>query len=430
MNPRYERWRWVTFGITWLIYASFYLTRQAFAVAKDPLQHDPNVALSRSDLGLMDVAYSITYMLGLFIFGAAGDRFGPRRILLAGMMLSIIAATACGFSTAFWAFLIFSVLQGVAQSTGWTNVNKTMAAWFSLKERGRVLGWWCTNYPFGASVALVLAGAMITWFSANPKEPYWPAAFFGSSVVLGGVMILAWLFLRNRPEDVGLPSIETYHGEKESLIDDEEADAPVAEGSWKVIREVMASPTIWMLAAAYLSIKLVRYSFYFWGPKYAAESLGTNPYVSAMTVAVFPIGGMVGVVGAGYISDKLFQSRRAPWAVISLVILALLMVVGLRPIDNIWVMGTFFFLAGVFLFGPDSMTSATASVDFGTKRGAGTATGMVNGFGSIGQIIAGYLPGVITSENNWTPLFIVFQVGLFASAVVLLPLWNRKPPQR
>ena len=31
LNPRYERWRWQTFGITWLIYASFYLTRQSFS---------------------------------------------------------------------------------------------------------------------------------------------------------------------------------------------------------------------------------------------------------------------------------------------------------------------------------------------------------------------------------------------------------------
>jgi sugar phosphate permease len=34
LKARYERWRWTTFGIRWLFYASFYLTRQSFSVAK------------------------------------------------------------------------------------------------------------------------------------------------------------------------------------------------------------------------------------------------------------------------------------------------------------------------------------------------------------------------------------------------------------
>jgi MFS transporter, OPA family, glycerol-3-phosphate transporter len=91
-------------------------------------------------------------------------------------------------------------------------------------------------------------------------------------------------------------------------------------------------------------------------------------------------------------------------------------------------MAGFFFLAGAFLFGPDSLISATAPVDFGTKRGAGTATGIVNGIGSIGGILGGYLPGKITTDQNWTPLFVVMLVGLCVSALLLAPLWRVKPP--
>ena len=67
-------------------------------------------------------------------------------------------------------------------------------------------------------------------------------------------------------------------------------------------------------------------------------------------------------------------------------------------------------------------------MDFGTKRGAGTATGFVNGVGSIGGILGGYLPGVMTTKTDWTALFEVFLVGLLFSAIVLLPLWRTKPP--
>jgi OPA family sugar phosphate sensor protein UhpC-like MFS transporter len=429
LNPRYERWRWTTFGITWLIYAGFYLTRQAFAAAKVAFEKDPRITMHRDQYGLVDSAYLTVYMFGQFIFGPLGDRFGPRRVLMLGMALSIVAAAASGFSTTFWAFLAFASLQGVAQSTGWTNTNKAMASWFSLRERGRVLGWWCTNYAFGTFAALLIAGAMMTAFG-TPKHPNWQAAFWGAAAILGGLMVLAWIFLRDRPEDIGLPPIEEYRGERESLLEDEQPSEPAPEGSWTVIAEVLTTSTIWMLAIAYFSVKLVRYVFIFWGPKYAEESLSTGPWVSLMTAAVFPIGGLVGVVGAGYISDKLFQSRRAPWTIISLLALAGLMLLGLKPIHSTWVMACFFFMSGVLLFGPDALISSTAAIDFGTKRGAGTAVGVINGVGSIGGILGGYLPSKITTGSNWTPLFAVFLVALLASALLLLPLWRRKPPQR
>jgi OPA family sugar phosphate sensor protein UhpC-like MFS transporter len=147
-----------------------------------------------------------------------------------------------------------------------------------------------------------------------------------------------------------------------------------------------------------------------------------------MTATAMPIGGLVGVIVAGYVSDKLFNSRRAPVIILSLLLVAPLMLVGLTPIHDVWVMLGFFFLIGAFLFGPDSMISATAATDFGTKRGAGTATGIVNGFGSIGGILGGYLPGVLTTGTDWSGLFLVFVVGLATSAIILLPMWRTRPP--
>jgi OPA family sugar phosphate sensor protein UhpC-like MFS transporter len=237
-----------------------------------------------------------------------------------------------------------------------------------------------------------------------------------------------WLLLRNRPEDEGLPPIEQYHGEPESLIDEGERLDAAPEGSWPLMREVLSSPTIWTLAIAYFPIKLARYSFDFWGPVYVKESLGTAAFTSAMTAAWMPIGGVVGVVLSGYISDKIFQFRRAPVIVLSLFAAAAVMLIGQAHIDNIWVMRGFFFLAGLFLYGPDSMVSATAAIDFGTKRAAGAAVGFVNGIGSLGAVLGGYLPGVMTSKADWTVFFQISLAGLIVSALILLPLWWRRPP--
>jgi OPA family sugar phosphate sensor protein UhpC-like MFS transporter len=437
LNPRYERWRWQTFGITWLIYAGLYFTRQSFGLAKVALAADPNVLMSRSQYGLVDSALLTTYMLGQFVFGALGDRFGPRAIILPGLALSVVAAVATGFSTTLTAFIVFAILQGLAQSTGWSNVSKTMSSWFSLRERGRVIGLWCSHYTVGSAAAGVFAGWLIDhWGSLVPAgiqgyhtAHFWPAAYWGPASLVFMILILASLLLRNRPEDVGLPPIEKYHGEPESLLDDENKQHVAPERSWTLVGEVLRTPTIWMLAAAYFAIKLVRYSFIFWGPKYVAECLGKDATESSIIAAALPMGGLVGVIATGYISDKWFQSRRAPVIVTSLLLAACVLMIGLTPIKNIWLMAGLFLLVGIFLFGPDSMISATAAMDFGTKRGAGTAIGCINGIGSIGGILGGWLPGKITTESNWTPLFAVFIVGLTVSAVVLVPLWRTKPPE-
>ncbi len=140
-----------------------------------------------------------------------------------------------------------------------------------------------------------------------------------------------------------------------------------------------------------------------------------------------PIGGLVGVIASGYLSDKVYQARRSPVVVLSLLTCAAVMLAGLTHIQSPWIMAAFFFLVGAFLIGPDSMISATAAIDFGTKRGAGTAVGFVNGIGSIGSILGGWLPGTITTGTNWNPLFEVMLVGLIVSAALFLPLWHVKP---
>ena len=181
MNSRYERYRWQTFGITWLIYASLYLTRQSFSVAKVAFADDPRVMLRRENFGWVDSAYLTTYMLGQFVFGPLGDRFGPRRILLCGLAISVAAAIGSGFSTTLTAFLVFAVVQGIGQSTGWSNTSKTMSEWFSLSERGRVVGWWCSHYTVGAAVALPFAGWLMDHFgSPRPEGQAGPCLLYTS----------------------------------------------------------------------------------------------------------------------------------------------------------------------------------------------------------------------------------------------------------
>src|SRR2546423_14005858 len=92
--PLYERWRWQIFAITWLAYAGFYLTRKSFAVAKIGIQKDPTLHMSDVQMGWVDFWNLLAYAVGQFLFGIAGDRVVPRRIVLGGMLGSGFAPLA------------------------------------------------------------------------------------------------------------------------------------------------------------------------------------------------------------------------------------------------------------------------------------------------------------------------------------------------
>ena len=159
-DSKYEFWRWRVFCITWLAYAGFYLTRASFSVAKIGIGEDPNISMTSEQMGIIDGIYLTAYAAGQFVWGMLGDKFGSRKIVLFGLLGSIIAGFAMGVSSIMLAFGVFSLVQGLSQSTGWAPLAKNITNWFSLRERGVVMGWWATNYTIGGLVGAPFAGLM------------------------------------------------------------------------------------------------------------------------------------------------------------------------------------------------------------------------------------------------------------------------------
>ncbi len=426
-NPRYERWRWQIFGITWLAYAGFYLTRKSFSVAKIELAKPDVMGLSNGDMSRIDGAFLMAYAIGQFACGIAGDKFGTRRVVLAGMLGSVIAAAAMGASSLTLAFGALFFIQGLCQSTGWAPLSKNLGNFFSRRERGVVMGLWCSNYAVGGLIASIYAGYVGQRFG-------WRYAFLIPALTLLAIWVLFLFLQRNRPEDVGLPPVEVYHNENPDVPLPEEATHPEPEGSWKVILDVLRNPIVLLLAAVYFCLKPARYAILFWGPKYINDKLGTGMAASGFLSAMFELAGPFSVIVAGFVSDKIFGSRRMPVSIICLALLAVVLFFLDKLPATRWMLGGCLFLIGMLTYAPDSLISGTATVDFGTKKGASTASGLVNGFGSVGAVVGGTLPGFVHQRWGWQGVFTVLAIAVLAATLLLLPKWNAlpaeaKPPQ-
>ncbi|MDQ3439536.1 MAG: MFS transporter [Planctomycetota bacterium] len=416
----YRRLRWQIFIVTWLAYAGFYLTRKSFSVAKIGIQDDPSLRMIDAQMAWIDGAYLVAYAIGQFIFGIAGDRMGPRRVVAAGMFVSILSAVAMGASTWVVMFGVFFLIQGLAQSSGWAPLSKNMSMFFSRPERGMVMGLWCTNYAMGGLIASIIAG----W--AGDRWG-WRYAFY---VPAGGLLLVWLLFLllqRNRPEDVGLPPIEQYHGEPPDVPAVGASAVIEQDGSWKVVGEVLTNRMVLLLSAVYFLLKPTRYAILFWGPKYINSKLGSGMTESGALSAMFELAGPAAALGGGILSDKLFGTRRVPVCVICLLLLgALLVSFNSFPVTRLS-LGLSFFAIGLLLFAPDTLVAGAASVDFGTKRGASTASGVINGMGSIGAILGGTLPGFFNQRWGWGGVFTFLGIMSFVAGLILLPKWNALP---
>ena len=416
---RWATWRWRIFFITWLSYAGFYLTRKGFSVAKIHLQDADGFGASVQDLAWIDGVYLTTYAIGQFVWGMSGDRFGTRRIILMGMLASVIMAIGMGSSNTLFMLGVFFAVQGLCQSTGWAPLSKNVGQFFSQPERGIVMGFWCTNYAIGGFVASALAG----WAA---DQWGWRYAFIVPAIVLFVIWVLFIFLQRNRPEDVGLSSVEVFQGLEE------ETAATRATGSWADVGVVLRTPMVWLLSAVYFCLKPTRYMVLFWSPMYINEQLGSDMAESGILGSMFDLAGPIAVLFGGFMSDKVFSSRRMPMCVIALIGVAFVLFFFRDLPDTRLALGLGFFAIGFLLYIPDSLVSGTAAIDFGGRRGASTAAGLINGFGSIGAIAGGTMPGWIESftgegGDKWGMIFTIMAISVALAAVLLIPQWNRLP---
>lgn len=425
LAARYRRYRLRVFCATWLAYAGFYLTRKSFSVAKVPLSQGAD-GWSLSDMAWVDGGYLTAYAVGQFAWGICGDRFGTRAVILIGLLASALVAALCGFAPGVAAMGLLLALQGLCQATGWGPLAKNVGEFFSQRERGWVMGIWCTNYALGGFLATRLAG----WAAAQGG---WRFAFWVPAAALVGVWLVFLLWQRDRPEDVGLPPIEEFHGEPAAVVEAGDALADEPEGSWQVIGDVLRSPMVLLLSAVYFFLKQPRYLILFSAPLLIHDRLGLAEQDSSDLASIFDLAGPFGVLLGGYLSDRVFRSRRMPLSIICLVAAGLLMALFHRLPATYGALWGGLFALGFLLYIPDSLVSATAAVDFGTKRGASTAAGVINGCGSVGAILGGTLPGLVERVVGpgvpvWNYVFAGLSLSMFAAALLLLPQWNTLPP--
>ncbi len=416
MDPRLKTWRLRVFVATWLCYAGYYFGRKPYYVSKDRIATE--LGFDATTLGTIGALYLVAYALAQFASGALGHRFGPRAMLLWGMAVSIACNVGFGLSSSSMAFFILMTINGAAQATGWSANVGTMAAWFHHGERGRVMGVWSTNFQAGGVLANMMAAFVLGHFSGSGD---WRTALFCGAAVFAAVWLVVLTNQRNRPEDLGLPPVVDPGAEE---APDASVDTAAEASNEKLglgwTKDVVINLAI--VSTYYFFVKLIRYALWSWAPFFLSRNFGQKGDDAGYLSTLFDIFGVVGVIVTGWLSDRVFGSRRAGVSfMMTVLLLAACVFLYVAGGVSVAAFALGMAVAGFALYGPDALLTGAGAMDIGSRRGATLAAGIISGLGSLGPIAQEIVIGRLYDGGGGDlgPVFLLLMVSAGIAAAVL-----------
>src|ERR671937_1042247 len=189
---------WVIVGILVVVQVIGSAISQSAGVMVAPLR-DPHGAFGWG-IGTIGALLAVYYLVGaLFapVSGWLGERYGARRLMLAGGLLYGGSMGLLGLVRQPWHFLLaFSVLLSLTQSICLVPLIAAVSGWFR-RRLGLATGILWAAGGLGAAGLAPLVGYLLNTLG-------WQGTFWSLGILGGGIILSLTLLFRDRPADLGL----------------------------------------------------------------------------------------------------------------------------------------------------------------------------------------------------------------------------------
>lgn len=417
VKKEYRYWRLRIFYSMFIGYVFYYFTRKSFTFAMPALMQD--LGYDKAQLGILGSVLYITYGLSKFASGVISDQSNPRFFMGIGLIITGFTTIFFGFSSSLILFAVFWGINGWFQGWGWPPCARLLTHWYSQSERGTWWSVWSTSHNVGGFLIPIIAGACAEFLG-------WRYAMF----IPGALCILMGLLLMNRlrdtPQSLGLPSIEKFRNDfpdAAAKVEKKEKELSTRE---ILFDYVLTNKWVWMLAVASFFVYVIRMAINDWSALYLIETKQYSMIKANACVSLFEIGGLFGMLVAGWLSDKINSGKRGPMnAIFSLGMLLSVMFLWLFPEASAFMDSVTLFTIGFFLFGPQ-MLIGLAAAELSHKKAAGTASGFAGWFAYFGAAAVGYPLGKVAQDLGWTGYFMILAACGIVTILLFLPMWNAK----
>ncbi len=383
-------------------YAACYYCRADLSVAT-PLLADELAARGYSHaealvhIGTIVSLGVLAYALGKLFLTGLGDYWGGRRNFLIGVggaaAFTLLFAAGGGLPV----FTLAWIGNRLTQSVGWAGLIKVSSKWFNYSAYGSIVGILSISYLVGDAAARDQMGRLI-------EHHYgWHALFVFAGVVAAVAWLANLLWLRES-------RIEEGHAEAEpnplNLFSGGES-RPVSVAALLV--PLLRSRAFILVCLLSFGCTIVRETFNTWTPLYLRDYVGYSVSDSARISAIFPAVGAVSVLLSGWLSDRLGLNGRSLLMTLGLAASALaLLALTSAPSGAAGALLSVTLIAVVFfaLLGPYSYLGGAFALDFGGKQASAASSGIIDGIGYLGGVLAGDSVARVAVNFGWRGVFV------------------------
>jgi sugar phosphate permease len=420
-------YRWLMLGIMGVIYFLACLHRISPTVIARDLVNE--FGADATSLGFMASAYFYLYAAVQPPVGLLSDSIGPRRVVTIFTLISCLGCLVFGLAPNMLVAGIGRALIGIGVGGIFVPALKIFSGWFKEKE-------------FAGITGLFLALGNVGNLSASLPLTYlvlllgWRFSFIG----IGGVSIffgvLAWVFLRDRPENKGWPPMV------EPLPLSATREPPIKEDLSTINRLgiILKNSGFWMITLSYFFNGGPGLSFQgLWSVPYLMDVQGYTRLQAGGVLMIMPLGFIIGSPLMGFLADRLSLGRNRILIIslsVSLACWSVFFLSGSKP-DRSLIL-PLFFLMGFFGGGSLSLYM-TMLKEFFPPFLTGTAVGLMNPAAFLAaalfQPFTGYLMDAVGRTGSIYPLeayqqvFTVYFISMFLALGLLLFLKNPKARQ-
>ena len=423
--------------------------RNGFGVFVIPMSED--LDFSRTGIS---IAAGIGWLLNGItqpLVGHLFDKFNSRKVILISLLVAGLATAGLSltFHLYFLIFLFGFVLSTAMSGASIGTLMPLLARWF-VKRRTLVLGLVASGSSMGGAGLIIFSGHLVAWFD-------WKVSWITLGAIVAFLAVpLGFVFLRNRPSDMGLepdgarPVYQTAgdtveyapvpRHAAERIAREDPAPPPVqrrglfeVEQWWHSFR----SPPIWNLSLAYtvcgITVGLLSVHFV----PYADGQLGVDPTLAAGIFGVLTLLNAIGAIGGGWLADR-FSRKNVLGTVYSVRCLAYLVLIGgliatERAIDipligsaalpSLWI---FAILAGFSWIASVPITASLTADVYGL-RALATISGISFLCHQVGAFVSIILGGVLyDATGSYLLPFSIAAACLVPAAIASFTINERK----
>jgi OPA family sugar phosphate sensor protein UhpC-like MFS transporter len=378
----------------------YYFTRFNYSAVIPLIRAE--LGLTNAEAGSLMAFFFLAYTVFQLPSGYLGDRFGPRKVLTCGALVSIIGNFIFSQGSTFAVLAIGQLVNGVGQAVGWSSALKLVVSWFPRSKRATAIGLFATCVTGGSSVGIRLSGFLGDHLG-------WRSSFIIPPVMMAGVALVFWVLVKDHPREKGLPDFE----------DEIDLERQIDGDTRSRISLVLTNRLLWSVALVYFCFVYVQFGCLVWIPSFLKEGYGMSvDRASTLSFLVLLPGVFASPLG-GFLSDHWFGGRRKPLILLGMAVLsasAFLLFFGVNLTFAIVLLA----VVGLMILMPDILLAAYPS-DILSRKLSATGMGFVATFTSIAGIITTPASGkIIDLFDSYGAVFMSFGVVALVGTILTL----------